>query len=107
MAEDLIEVTDDNFQEMITNHEKMIIDCWAEWCGPCKMITPIVEELAAEYGGSITFASLDVDMNPNTSFNLGIMAIPMLLYYRNGELVEKTIGVVPKEAIEEIIREKL
>jgi thioredoxin 1 len=105
--ENLIEVTDENFDELIEKNESMVIDCWAEWCGPCKMIEPLVEELATEFKGSVTFATLDVDSNPNTSNNLGIMAIPTLLYFSGGELVDQTVGVVPKETIEEIIRNKL
>jgi len=105
--ENLIEVTDKNFEEMIESNSSMVIDCWAEWCGPCKMIKPLVEELAVDYKGSVTFATLDVDSNPNTSNDLGIMAIPTLLYYSGGQLVDQTVGVVPKETIEEIIKEKL
>ena len=107
MAGNLIEVTDENFRELKAKHKKMVIDCWADWCGPCKMIKPIVEELAETYHDSIAFGTLDVDTNPNTSNEMSIMAIPTLLYFRDGKLVDETIGVVPKEAIEEIIRQKL
>lgn len=107
MAENLIEVTDENFRQLIEKHQRMIIDCWAEWCGPCKMIKPIIEDLANDYQDSIKFGTLDVDMNPNTSNDMDIMAIPTLLYFKEGVLVDQTIGVVPREAIEGVIRQKL
>jgi thioredoxin 1 len=107
MAENLIEVTDENFRQLIEEHHRMIIDCWAEWCGPCKMIKPIIEDLANDYQESITFGTLDVDMNPNTSNDMGIMAIPTLLYFKEGVLVDQTIGVVPREAIEGVIKQRL
>jgi thioredoxin 1 len=107
MPENLIEVTDENFTELKAKYDKMVIDCWAEWCGPCKMIKPIVKELAESYQDSIAFGTLDVDMNPETSNEMNIMAIPTLLYFKDGKLVDEIIGVVPKEAIEEIIKKKL
>jgi thioredoxin 1 len=107
MAEDLIEVTDENYDNTIGENDSMIIDCWAEWCGPCKMIKPMIEELAVDYKSTVAFGTLDVDSNPNVSNNLGIMAIPTLLFYRDGELVDQTVGVVPKETIERIIKDKL
>ncbi len=103
----LLELTDENFARMIGDKKRMIIDCWADWCGPCRTIRPIVEELVAEFNGSAVFATLDVDSNPNTASELGIMAIPALLFYKDGELVDQTVGLLPKETIEGIIREKL
>ncbi|HUV24805.1 MAG TPA: thioredoxin [Methanomassiliicoccales archaeon] len=107
MPENLIEVTDDNFEELRAKYDKLVIDCWAEWCGPCKMIKPAVEELAETYQDSIAFGTLDVDMNPNTSNEMDIMAIPTILYFKDGKLVDETVGVVPKQAIEDVIKQKL
>ncbi len=103
MSENIIEVTEDNFQEV--KKRDLVLDCWAEWCGPCKMISPIVEELADEYEGEVAFGKLDCDENKNIVMEYGIMAIPTLLFFKNGELVDKVVGVVPKEDIQRTVEE--
>ena len=102
---DTILITDENFSELVKKYPKMVVDCWAAWCGPCRMIAPIVEELAKEYKGKIAFGKLNVDENENTSRKFGIMSIPTLLILKDGGLVDKIIGAVPKEHIVEKMTE--
>ena len=95
-------ITDGNFDEVVKNSDKpILIDFWAEWCGPCKMLSPIVEELAKEYEGRAIIASVDVDSNPNVSAKFGIRSIPTLLFFKDGEIVDKQVGFVPKAALEQ------
>jgi len=93
----LIEVTDANFEELVLNSDKpVLVDFWAEWCGPCRMVTPIVKELAEEYGDKAVITKMDVDSNPGTSVKFGIRNIPTILFFKNGEVVDKQVGAVPK-----------
>ena len=93
-----IEVNDNTFNQFISDHEIAVLDCWAAWCGPCRMLSPIIEELASERT-DITFGKLDVDKNRNVPLKYGIMSIPTLLYFKNGKLVDKTLGAMPKNSI--------
>ncbi len=93
----LVTLTDDNFEEEVLKSDKpVLIDFWATWCGPCRMIAPIVEEMATEYDGKAKIGKLDVDSNQQTSIKYGVRSIPTLLLFKNGELKETIIGAVPK-----------
>jgi thioredoxin 1 len=95
-----IEITDANFeQEVIKSELPVLIDFWAVWCGPCKMIAPLVEQLSGEYEGKVKIGKVDVDNNPNISMQYGIRSIPTLLVFNGGKVVDQIIGAVPKQAI--------
>jgi thioredoxin 1 len=92
-----IEVNDNNFQtEVMQSDKPVLVDLWAIWCGPCKMIAPIVEEIAKEYDGKLKVAKLDVDANPKTAMQFNVRSIPTLLLIKGGQVVEQIIGAVPK-----------
>jgi thioredoxin 1 len=95
-----IHFTDDNFESEVINSDKpVLIDFWAVWCGPCKMIAPIVEELAVEYEGKAKIGKLDVDDNQQTSIKFGVRSIPTILIFKDGKLKDTIIGAVPKSQI--------
>jgi thioredoxin 1 len=98
-------VTDDTFaQEVLQSTLPVLVDFWADWCGPCKAIAPIVEELAREYGGRRTVLKLDVDENPQTASAYKIQSIPTLLVFKDGRLAERIVGAVPKQVIVDKLR---
>ncbi|MFB6317334.1 thioredoxin [Saccharicrinis sp. FJH54] len=95
-----IEVTDSNFEELILNSDKpALIDFWAEWCGPCRMIGPIVEDMSSEYDGKAVVAKLNVDENPEVCSKYGIRNIPTVLFFKGGEVADKQVGAVPKNIL--------
>ncbi len=95
-----VEITDDNFDEIVMNSDKpVMVDFWAEWCGPCKMIGPVVEEIHGEYEGKAIIGKVDVDSNPGVSAKFGVRNIPTILFIKNGEVADKSIGAVPKEQL--------
>ncbi len=95
-----LELTDANFDEIVLKSDKpVLVDLWAEWCGPCRMVGPIVEELGAEYKDRAVVGKLDVDGNPGITAKFGIRNIPTLLFFKNGEVVDKQVGVSPKSVI--------
>ncbi len=92
-----VEVNDSNFEEVVLKSDKLvIIDFWAEWCGPCRMVAPIIEEISEEYDGKVLVAKVDVDSNPGISSKLGIRNIPTVMFFKDGEMVDKQVGAVPK-----------
>jgi len=94
-----IEITDANFEEIIKSEQPILVDFWAEWCGPCKMIGPVVEELAGDYEGKAVIGKVDVDSNPGVAQAFGIRSIPTLLFFKGGEIVDKQVGAVPKSVL--------
>jgi len=95
-----LEFTDANFEELVIKSEKpVIVDLWAEWCGPCRMLTPIVEEMAKEYEGRAIVGKLNVDDNPAITAKYGVRNIPTVLYFKGGEIADKQVGAVPKSAL--------
>ena len=104
-----VEITDSTFRDEVVNSDvPVVIDFWAEWCGPCKMIAPIVEELAGEYEGKVKFAKMDVDSNPQTPMQFGIRGIPTLLIFNGGETpVDQVVGAVPKSMLKKRVDEAL
>ncbi len=97
-----------NFQEVVLNSDKpVLVDFWAEWCGPCKMIGPLIEELATEYDGKAVIGKLNVDENPDIAATYGIRSIPTLLVFKGGEIVDRIVGAVPKSNIAQKIENQL
>lgn len=94
-----IKITDADFEENIKKYKTIVIDCWAPWCGPCRIVAPVIDELAKEMAGKIVFGKLNVDENPIISGNLQIMSIPTMLVYKDGNLVDRFVGANPKEEL--------
>ena len=97
-----IELTDTTFESLVLKSDKpVLVDFWAVWCGPCRMVGPIVQEIGEEYGDKVVVGKLDVDHNPETARKFGIRNIPTILFFKNGEVVDKQVGAVPKQKLTE------
>ena len=95
-----IEVTDANFENVVIKSDKLVlVDFWAEWCGPCRMVGPIISELSDDYNGKAVMTKLDVDSSPGTAQKYSIRNIPTILFFKNGEVVDKQVGAVPKSVL--------
>jgi|YelNatPaOPRAMG01_1025707.scaffolds.fasta_scaffold02368_15 thioredoxin 1 len=95
-----VKVVDEEVDDFIHKYPIVVLDCWAEWCGPCRMIAPIIDQLAKEYAGKIVFGKLNVDENFESARRFGIMSIPTLLIFKNGELIDRIVGALPKNVLE-------
>lgn len=95
----VLELNDGNFDETVKEQPILVVDCWAEWCAPCRMVAPIIDELAEEYRGQITFGKLNVDYNRAVAERYQIMSIPTLLVFKNGQMVDQKVGAMPKQAL--------
>ncbi len=99
-----VELTDTNFREVVKSHPVVVVDFWAPWCGPCRAVSPVLEQLASEMAGQATFGKLNVDDNPMTSQQFGIQGIPTIMVFKDGEPVDGLVGAAPKQMIESRIR---
>lgn len=103
-----LEFSDTNFETSVLKSDKLsVVDFWAEWCGPCRAIGPVIEDLAKEYNGKVNIGKVNVDHNPNISMNYGITSIPAILFIKNGQVVDKQIGAVPRSVLEKKIQAHL
>lgn len=106
MGENVLEITDHNFEsDVLKSATPVVIDFWAEWCGPCKTIAPVIDELADEYLGKVKFGKVNVDFNQQTAMKYGIRSIPSLLIFKNGSVINQIIGSVPKDSIVKLLEE--
>jgi len=104
MPDEPLEINDANFEEIVMKHKNIVIDCWAPWCGPCLMVAPVIEELAKELKGKVVFGKINVDENQRTAMRFNIMSIPTILIFKDGKLVDRIIGAIPKEYIIEKLK---
>jgi thioredoxin 1 len=104
MSKHILEITKDSYEVTAKEHPKLVIDCWANWCGPCRQMAPIFEKVAEESSGKAAFGKMDCDKNPELVRRFKVLAIPTLLFIKEGEVVESIVGLVPKEEIEAALR---
>ena len=103
-----LEFTDANFKQTVLDSEKLsVIDFWAEWCGPCRVVGPVIEELAKDYDGKVNIGQVNVDFNPEISMMYGIRNIPTILFVKGGQVVDKQVGAVPKSVLDAKVKQHL
>jgi thioredoxin 1 len=100
----VLHIDERNFNEIVGSSERLVIDFWAEWCGPCKRVGPVIEELAKEYAGTITFAKCNTDENARISMRFGISAIPTIIFFAKGKMVDQVVGAYPKDMLNQRMR---
>lgn len=100
----MTEITKDNFENEVKNASTpVLVDFWADWCGPCRMLSPVVEQLSNQYAGKVKFGKVNVDEQPQLAMSYGVQSIPTLVLFRDGQAVDSSVGVVPKEQIENML----
>jgi thioredoxin 1 len=102
-----VTVTDSSFEEFVNKYSKVVVDCWAPWCGPCRMLSPTIDAIAREMKGKVAFAKVNTDENFGIAGRFKVMSIPTLLFFKDGKLVDKSIGAAPKGTVENQIRKAL
>ena len=102
-----LEITDKNFNDIISKNKTVLVDFWAEWCGPCRIIGPVIEELANEYEGKAIIGKLDVDSNQESSVKYEVRSIPTIITFRDGKIVDRQVGAVPKETLKNVVDSQL
>jgi thioredoxin 1 len=103
-----LEITDANFGDLVANSDKrVLVDFWAEWCGPCRMVGPVVERIAEAYEGQAVVGKVDVDTNPETAMKFGIRSIPTLLFFKNGQLVDRVVGAASQVVLEDKLKAQM
>lgn len=106
-SKNVVEITDANFSDVTGQPGLSMVDFWAVWCGPCRMVAPIVEQLAADYAGQVTVGKLDVDNNQRSAAQFNVRSIPTILFFKDGQMVDQVIGAVPRPALEAKIKQHL
>ncbi len=104
LSDDVVHLNDANFDSTVKSSTKLVVDCWAPWCGPCRMLAPTFEALAKDFAGNVVFAKMDTDECPKTAMSLGIHSIPTLIFFKDGKQVERMTGAHPRANIEAVIK---